>query len=46
MTGDGANDVSIMAIATDNTWLDPQPVPWDMHHVLTSSTVSGLIGTV
>ena len=26
MTGDGANDVPIMTITTDNIWLDPQPV--------------------
>ncbi len=38
------NDVPIMAIATDNTWLDPKPVRWDMHRVLTVSTVLGLIG--
>ena len=40
------NDVPIMAIATDNTWLDPKPVRWDMHRVLTVSTVLGLIGVV
>ncbi len=28
------NDVPIMAIAYDNTWLDPQPVRWDMRRVL------------
>jgi len=40
------NDVPIMAIAYDNTWLDPKPVRWDMHRVLTVSTVLGLIGVV
>ena len=40
------NDVPIMAIATDNTWLDPKPVRWDMHRVLTVSTVLGLIGVL
>ncbi|MEL5847862.1 MAG: plasma-membrane proton-efflux P-type ATPase [Candidatus Igneacidithiobacillus chanchocoensis] len=40
------NDVPIMAIATDNTWLDPEPVRWDMRRVLTVSTVLGLIGVV
>ncbi len=40
------NDLPIMAIATDNTWLDPKPVRWDMHRVLTVSTVLGLIGVV
>ena len=38
------NDVPIMAIAYDNTWLDPQPVRWNMHRVFTVSTVLGLIG--
>jgi H+-transporting ATPase len=40
------NDVPIMAIAYDNTWLDPQPVRWDMRRVLTVSTVLGLIGVI
>ncbi|WP_312260816.1 plasma-membrane proton-efflux P-type ATPase [Candidatus Igneacidithiobacillus taiwanensis] len=40
------NDVPIMAIATDNTWLDSRPVRWDMRRVLTVSTVLGLIGVV
>jgi H+-transporting ATPase len=40
------NDVPIMAIAYDNTWLDPKPVRWNMHRVLTVSTVLGLIGVV
>ncbi|MHB1280913.1 MAG: HAD-IC family P-type ATPase [Acidithiobacillus sp.] len=40
------NDVPIMAIATDNTWLDPKPVRWDMHRVPTVSTVLGLIGVL
>ncbi|MCE5360784.1 MAG: plasma-membrane proton-efflux P-type ATPase [Acidithiobacillus sp.] len=40
------NDIPIMAIATDNTWLDPKPVRWDMRRVLTVSTVLGLIGVV
>jgi H+-transporting ATPase len=38
------NDIPIMAIAKDNTWLDPNPVRWQMHHVLTLATVLGLIG--
>ncbi len=38
------NDVPIMAIAYDNTWLDPKPVRWNMPRVLTVSTVLGLIG--
>jgi len=40
------NDIPIMAIANDNTWLDPKPVKWDMHRVLTVSTILGLIGVV
>jgi H+-transporting ATPase len=40
------NDIPIMAIAYDNTWLDPKPVRWRMHRVLTIATVLGLIGVV
>ena len=38
------NDVPIMAIAFDNTRVDPEPVRWNMHRVLTISTVLGLTG--
>jgi H+-transporting ATPase len=38
------NDVPIMAIAFDNTLVDPKPVKWSMHRVLTLSTVLGLTG--
>ncbi|RJR41384.1 MAG: plasma-membrane proton-efflux P-type ATPase [Deltaproteobacteria bacterium] len=38
------NDVPIMAIAFDNTRIDPKPVSWDMHRVLTVATLLGLIG--
>jgi H+-transporting ATPase len=38
------NDVPIMAIAFDNTRVDPDPVKWNMHRVLTISTVLGLTG--
>ncbi len=38
------NDVPIMAIAYDNTWLDPKPVRWDMRRVLSVSTTLGLVG--
>jgi H+-transporting ATPase len=38
------NDLPIMTIAYDNTWLDPQPVRWQMRRVLTMATVLGLIG--
>jgi H+-transporting ATPase len=40
------NDVPIMAIAYDRTWLDPTPVRWDMRRVLTVSTVLGLFGVI
>ncbi len=38
------NDVPIMAIAFDNTRVDPKPVRWDMRRVLTISTVLGITG--
>ena len=38
------NDLPILTIAYDNTWLDPKPVRWDMRRVLTLATVLGLIG--
>ncbi len=38
------NDVPIMAIAFDNTMVDPNPVRWNMRRVLTLSTVLGLTG--
>jgi H+-transporting ATPase len=40
------NDLPIMTIAYDNTWLDPKPVRWDMRRVLTVATTLGLIGVV
>jgi H+-transporting ATPase len=40
------NDFPIITIAYDNTWLEPQPVRWDMRRVLSVSTVLGLIGVV
>jgi H+-transporting ATPase len=40
------NDVPIMAIAYDNTALAQQPVRWNMHRVITVSTVMGVIGTL
>jgi len=40
------NDVPIMTIAYDNTYLDPNPVRWDMRRVLTLSTVLGTIGVI
>ncbi len=41
-----ANDVPILAIAYDNTLVDPNPVRWNMRRVLSVSTVLGLIGVV
>ncbi|MBU0516534.1 MAG: plasma-membrane proton-efflux P-type ATPase [Proteobacteria bacterium] len=40
------NDLPILTIAYDRTWLDPRPVRWNMRRVLTVSTVLGLIGVV
>ena len=40
------NDVPIMAIAFDNTRTDPNPVRWNMHQVLTISTVLGITGVL
>jgi H+-transporting ATPase len=38
------NDVPIMTIAYDNTWLEPRPVRWNMHRIIVVSTVMGLTG--
>jgi H+-transporting ATPase len=40
------NDLPIMTIAYDNTWLDPKPVRWDMRRILTIATTLGLIGVL
>jgi H+-transporting ATPase len=40
------NDLPIMTIAYDHTWLDPKPVTWNMRRVLTVATMLGLIGVV
>ena len=40
------NDLPIMTIAFDNTWLDPKPVRWDMHRVLMVATILGMVGVV
>jgi H+-transporting ATPase len=40
------NDLPIMTIAFDNTWLDPKPVRWDMRRVLMVATTLGLVGVV
>jgi len=38
------NDLPILTIAKDNTWLSPAPVRWDMRKVLTIATVLGIVG--
>jgi len=40
------NDLPILTIAYDNTWLDPLPTRWNMRRVLTVATILGLIGVV
>ena len=38
------NDIPIMTIAYDNTFLSPTPVRWNMKRVFTISTILGLVG--
>jgi H+-transporting ATPase len=40
------NDVPILAIAYDNTRVDPKPVRWNMQTLLTISTVLGGMGVI
>jgi len=40
------NDIPIMTIAYDNTFLNKSPVKWDMNKVMRISTVLGLIGVI
>jgi H+-transporting ATPase len=40
------NDVPIMTIAYDRTYLNPKPVRWDMHRIIVVSTVMGLTGVM
>lgn len=40
------NDIPIMTIAYDNTFLNKTPVKWDMKKVLSISTVLGVIGVI
>jgi H+-transporting ATPase len=40
------NDIPIMTIAYDRTWLDPRPVRWNTRRVITVSTVMGITGTI
>ena len=37
------DDIPIMTIAYDNTWLEPRPVRWQMKRVLTVASVLGLV---
>ncbi|MEJ2654621.1 MAG: plasma-membrane proton-efflux P-type ATPase [Acidihalobacter sp.] len=37
------DDIPIMTIAYDNTWLSPKPVRWDMHRVLSLSSILGFL---
>lgn len=38
------NDLPIITIASDHTWLDPKPVRWNMKRVLTVASVMGGVG--
>jgi H+-transporting ATPase len=40
------NDVPIMTIAYDNAAVAPRPVRWDMHRVLVTSGVLGVLGVI
>jgi H+-transporting ATPase len=40
------NDLPIMTIAYDNTWLDPVPIRWNMRRVLTVATSLGIMGVI
>ncbi len=40
------DDIPIMTIAYDNTYLSPTPVRWEMNRVLTVSTVLGFLATI
>lgn len=37
------DDIPIMTIAYDNTWLSPKPVRWNMHRVLSLSSILGFL---
>jgi H+-transporting ATPase len=40
------NDLPIMTIAYDNTWLSPVPVRWQMDRVLAIAATLGIVGVV
>ncbi len=40
------DDVPIMTIAYDNTWLDPKPVRWQMKRIISVSTILGLFSLI
>jgi len=40
------NDIPILAIASDNTRIDPEPVRWNMQEILTISSILGIAGVI
>lgn len=40
------NDIPILAIASDNTRVDPNPVRWNMQEILTVSSILGTAGVI
>ncbi len=40
------NDIPILAIASDNTRVDPNPVRWNMQEILTISSILGIAGVI
>ncbi|OEU67994.1 MAG: plasma-membrane proton-efflux P-type ATPase [Desulfovibrio sp. S3730MH75] len=40
------DDIPIMTIAYDNTWLDPKPVRWQMGRVLSISSLLGFLAVI
>ncbi len=40
------DDLPIMTIAYDHTWLEPKPVRWQMKRVLTVSSILGIVAVV
>jgi len=40
------DDIPIMTIAYDNTWLDPKPVRWQMGRVLSISSILGFLAVI
>ena len=40
------NDIPIMTIAYDHTRLEPEPVRWNMHQVISVATAMGVVGII